>query len=100
MTLSNYKDNFDAIKVIIALFAYFTVFENRFTDHFFMCIQRNLFSYYLTNATNIIKMKFTPNGSNESNHWISESIQIKQQREKIKHMLEVLRQSLKLIQNI
>jgi len=73
-------DNDDIKKVIISIYSYCYIFENRFLDSFFLCIIHVFLNYFTNEPTGIIRKNININ-------LISESPEIKSKRDSLNHLL-------------
>jgi hypothetical protein len=75
-----YFENDDVKKVIISIYSYCYIFENRFLDSFFLCIIHVFLNYFTQEPTGIIR-------KNVGFNLISESPEIKTKRESLNNLL-------------
>ena len=87
----NYSDN--VRKVVISVYCYCNIFENRFLDYLFQCSIKVFVDYFIREPTRFIRVRFKPD-------MIFDSIEIIQKRDMIIKQLNALQEARKIINNI
>ena len=87
----NYSDN--VRKVVISVYCYCNIFENRFLDYLFQCSIKVFVDYFIREPTRFIRVRFKPD-------MIFDSIEIIQRRDMIIKQLNALQEARKIINNI
>ena len=87
----DYNDN--VIKVVISIYAYCFIFENRFLDYFFKYIIKTFIQFFIKEPTRIIRNKFKPD-------MIFDRIEIIQKRDITMKQLKALKEARQMINNI
>ena len=87
----NYSDN--VRKVVISVYCYCNIFENRFLDYLFQCSIKVFVDYFIREPTRFIRIRFKPD-------MIFDSIEIIQKRDMIIKQLNALQEARKIINNI
>ena len=87
----DYNDN--VIKVVVSVYAYCFIFENRFLDYFFKYIIKTFIQFFIIEPTRIIRNKFKPD-------MIFDRIEIIQKRDITMKQLKALKEARQMINNI
>ena len=87
----DYNDN--VIKVVISIYAYCFIFDNRFLDYFFKYIIKTFIQFFIKAPTRFIRNKFKPD-------MIFDRIEIIQKRDITMKQLKALKEAREMINNI
>ena len=94
MDISMFKAYTDNVrKVVISVYCYCNIFENRFLDYLFQCSIKVFVDYFIREPTRFIRVRFKPD-------MIFDSIEIIQKRDMIIKQLNALQEARKIINNI
>ena len=94
MDISMFKAYTDNVrKVVISVYCYCNIFENRFLDYLFQCSIKVFVDYFIREPTKFIRVRFKPD-------MIFDSIEIIQKRDMIIKQLNALQEARKIINNI
>ncbi len=85
--------NENVVKVVISIYAYCFIFENRFLDYFFKYILKAFIQFFIKEPTRIIRNKFKPD-------MIFDRIEIIQKRDITMKQLNALKEARQMINNI
>ena len=88
-----YQSNDNVIKVVISIYAYCRIFENRFLDYFYKYIIKAFIQFFIKDPTRIIRNKFKPD-------MIYDRIEIIQKRDITMKQLKALTEAKQMINNI